>query len=277
MPQWDSKCCFCSEEGRTLVFSYTERPKGESPIPLPPGVNYGRQIVRCDGCGHFYSIHDLDLSKLYSGEYVDATYGAAGLKDTFDRINNLPPERSDNIGRIARVSAFRDSAGLPRDATLLDIGAGLGVFPYQAKKSGWSVSALDPDPRAAEHIRKAVGIEVICADFFKYDVVARFDVLTLNKVLEHVIDPTSMLRHAHRYLSERKGAFIYIEIPDGESAVSDGPGREEFFIEHHHVFSKRSVEKMTELAGFKLLDLQRMQEPSTKYTLFAFMEVRDET
>lgn len=272
MACWGDKCCFCGEaRPPEVVFRYAAAPQGETRITIPSGAAYNRRITQCLGCGHMLSHHDIDLSALYSAEYVDSTYGAAGLKRTFDRINALDPSRSDNIGRIKRVSQFRDELGLPKSASLLDVGSGLGVFPYQAKRAGWTVTALDPDKRAAQHIKQEVGINVICADFFEYRSPERFDVVTINKVLEHVIDPVAMLKHAANYLKEDKKGFVYIEVPDGEAAKEVGSGREEFFIEHHHIFSKRSLELMIEKSGFMAERVFRLQEPSTKFTLFAFV------
>ena len=37
------------------------------------------------------------------------------------------------------------------------------------------------------------------------------------------------------------GDLVYVELPDAEGAALHGPGREEFFIEHHHVFSAAST------------------------------------
>ena len=100
----------------------------------------------------------------------------------------------------------------------------------------------------------------------------RFEVITLNKVIEHVENPLKLLRAAAPLLAA--GGFLYIEVPDGEAASAEGPGREEFFIEHHHVFSAASLAMTVERAGFTLLSLERLREPSTKFTLRAFAEIR---
>ena len=62
-------------------------------------------------------------------------------------------------------------------------------------------------------------------------------------------------------------------MPDGQCAAEDklGYGREEFF-EHHHVFSCNSTEKMVEKAGFELIKIETIKEPSTKYTIRAFLQ-----
>jgi hypothetical protein len=60
-------------------------------------------------------------------------------------------------------------------------------------------------------------------------------------------------------------------VPDGEAAVHEGPGREEFFIEHHHIFSAVSLALLAARAGFNVQVIERLREPSRKYTLRAFL------
>ena len=79
-----------------------------------------------------------------------------------------------------------------------------------------------------------------------------------------------MLARVHDNLTEQ--GLVYVEVPDGEAAAADGPGREEFFVEHLHVFSAASLPMAAARAGFAVRALERIREPSTKYTLVAFLE-----
>lgn len=213
----------------------------------------------------------MDVGGLYGGAYVDHTYGER-MRQTFERIQALPPEKSDNAGRAACVLDFagRHFAAdkIPR---LLDIGSGLGVFPHRMKKAGWQCTALDPDERAARHAREVIGIDAVTGDFMKLDTssLGLFDVITFNKVLEHVEDPVAMLARAKPLLAP--GGFVYFEVPDGEAAAVEGAGREEFFIEHHHVFSAASVALLAARAGLRPLLIQSLREPSSKFTLRVFV------
>jgi SAM-dependent methyltransferase len=156
---------------------------------------------------------------------------------------------------------------------LLDVGAGLGVFPAAMKAQGWEVVGLEPDPRNVAHLRQVVGIVALAQRLEALDpaTTGRFTAITFNKVLEHVEDPVSLLAAALPLLAD--GGFIYIEVPDVAAAVA-GPGREEFFIEHHHVFSPASLEMMVERAGMTPMRAERLREPSGKYTLAMFATVR---
>jgi len=263
--------CPCAGDRFELVHRYAEPPAGEVRFAFSIASGYQRDILRCDVCGHFVSRHRMDMSNMYSAAYVDATYGDAnGLRRNFDRIIGLAPSRSDNAGRVARVIAFAaQHMGTTADPpSILDVGSGLCVFLYRMKEAGWRCTALDPDPRSATHAREAVGVEAVCGDFLRMEEIGQFDAISFNKVLEHVQAPVAMLRKARRHLSPR--GFVYIELPDGEAARHEGFGREEFFIDHPHVFSAVSFANLVERAGLRLLVLERVREPSTKYTLRGF-------
>lgn len=264
--------CPCGSDDFGLVHTYGTRPEGETVFPFSAG-EYHRELHRCCVCGHIVSRHDMGEGELYAGEYVDSTYGSR-MRQTFERIVRLPPERSDNAGRVRRINDFVAARcpgllGGARKPTVLDVGSGLCVFLHGMKAAGWEGTALDPDPRAAAHARDVVGVHAVCADFFQAEGLGEFDLVTFNKVLEHVPDPAAMLARAAGLVGA--GGFVYVEVPDGEAALAEGPGREEFFIEHHHVFSAASLAVLARRAGFLLQALERLREPSTKYTLRAFL------
>jgi 2-polyprenyl-3-methyl-5-hydroxy-6-metoxy-1,4-benzoquinol methylase len=252
------------------VFVYDAPPAIETRFPRAPDEPYYREVWQFERSGHFVSRHTMKIAASYSGDYVNATYrDLAGIEAAFSRIVKLPAEKSDNQGRVRRVGAFASQflAG-KNGATMLDVGAGLGVFPYAASQAGWKCTALDPDKRAAEYISRKLGIAAVCEDFMKVGDIGRFDAITFNKVLEHVEDPIAMLARASQFLAP--GGFVYVEVPDGEMAATEGKEREEFTIDHPHVFSFVSVAMLAERAGFVPLLVERLREPSTKFTLRMF-------
>jgi len=265
--------CPCEAGKFSPVFRYTAPPQCEVRFAFSSGEGYRREVSRCDLCGHFVSVHQMDMSGLYAGAYVDANYGDSGIARNFERIISLDPGQSDNAGRVQRIIDFADNhfsnftAASPR--TILDVGSGLCVFLHRMKAAGWVCTALDPDPRAAAHARDRVGVSAICGDFMELSELGTFDVITFNKVLEHVADPVGMLARSADFV--RAGGFVYVELPDGEAAAQDGPEREEFAIDHLHVFSGASFAMLAERAGFRLQTLERLREPSTKYTWRGFL------
>ena len=261
--------CNCEGVKRVERICFEEKPKGETDF----GINnseYLRYFDQCSTCRHWFGRHNLDISNLYSGDYVAATYGK-DLNAVFDRIVNLDPSKSDNTNRALRIDKFCNEwykLGLP--LTNIDIGSGTGVFSYAMKNLGWICTALDPDPIACNHIKKRLNIQTICGNFLDLNLyeLGKFNLVSFNKVLEHIENPIEMLS-AGRNLLCQKG-LVYIEVPDGDSAFRANTTYEEFFIEHHHAFSISSLASVIERAGLICLEIKRIIEPSGKFTLFCF-------
>jgi SAM-dependent methyltransferase len=267
--------CLCGWNRYHKVFTYHAPPPGETRFSFGSGETYYREVLRCEVCHHFVSLYHQGFEELYQDDYVSSTYGNdAEILRTFQRIMALPPDRSDNVGRVKRVVEFAtgyltEPLIEKRAPAVLDVGCGLGVFLARLKEAGWQGTGLDTDPRLIKHARDTVGIAAVCGDFLAAAGVGRFDVVTFNKVLEHVTDPVAMLAKSAAHV--RRRGFVYVEVPDGEVAAAAGPEREEFFIEHHHIFSMASLALLANRAGFLVSQMERLQEPSTKYTLRAFL------
>lgn len=264
-------CPFCGEE-MAEAWRYERRPEGETRFAALEGRPYRRAVMRCPECEHHTSSPPLDPDELYRDAYVDATYGPDGLRATFDRIMALPASRSDNRRRVARVVRFMSGHGRAGARRALDIGSGLAVFPAALAREGWVCTALDPDPRAAEHAASIEGVRALCGGIEDVDPLPDHDLVTLNKVLEHVEDPVLMLERAAEFLAA--DGTIYVEVPDGPAAAAEGPQREEFFIEHLHVFSEPSFRSLASRSGLGVLQVERLHEPSGKYTLAGFLAPR---
>lgn len=273
-PQLARPCPMCDGTQLRVHFVYDEPPPLETRFPLAAGKRYWREMHRCDQCGHYLEWYEGDQSSLYEGQYVSSTYGdASELRQKFENINALPPEKSDNIGRVQYVDAYsrkywRTRGRIQQSPRLLDVGAGLGVFPYRMKLAGWECVATDLDKRLVTHHRVVAGVDSIVGDIRDLKGIGKFDLITFNKVLEHIEDPDSVLASAEPLLGPN--GLVYIELPDGESAEVGGKEREEYLLGHIHVFSFASYALLVKRAGLHLICCERLQEPSTKYTLRGF-------
>ena len=272
----DENVCICGKSRFSTIFIYEKAPSSEVRFKSVNYKNYFRRVISCDFCGHYLSLHDYKDSDIYSNEYVDSNYeNIKGIKKEFERIIALAPEHSDNTQRVKRILDFfqhyvqNDYQSLK----LLDIGSGLGVFPYAMKHAGWCVTGLDPDWRSVKHMEKSLNIKCFCDDFMKIDRLEKYHLITFNKVLEHVADPIEMLRKSKNFLIP--GGRIYIEVPDGEMAKEDGKEREEFAIDHRHIFSFTSLSILMDKSGYEAILIERVREPSSKFTLRAFCKSKE--
>jgi len=268
--------CECSSERSPDVLRFCNKPAAETDFGFADS-GYERSYDECTTCGHYFGRHNLPLAQIYESSYVDSTYGNShGMVQRLEKILALPAEESDNALRVRRIEAFYlanlgQSAAAQNQRKLLDVGAGIGVFPAAMKVEGWEVVAIEPDPRTVLLLSSVVKVKALQEDFLDLsaDRIGKFNAITFNKVLEHVEDPSDLLSHARGFLAER--GFCYVEVPDVHAATQ-GKQREEFFVEHHHVFSPASLSILVQNSGFDLVRLERLVEPSGKFTLCAFME-----
>lgn len=115
----------------------------------------------------------------------------------------------DRFGRHLTRSRFL------RPGRLLDVGCGAGEFLALAKAMGWSASGCDPDPKVVEMcIAGGLDVRLGGGDAFA-DALGSFDVVTLNQVIEHVIDPQALLRQCQALL--RPGGMVWIGFPNPRS------------------------------------------------------------
>ena len=263
-------CRICESTNLFKKFEYFKIPKGET---VYPGINYEkyhRIYFKCKVCKHYSSYLKMKIDNHYSSTYNKTVY-SGNLKKNFEKINNLPSFQSDNFYRVKRIDDYLNKNNFnKKKLKILDVGSGLGIFPYKMSKKNYDVTALDPDKKSCLHIRKNLKIQTLHGDFFKLRIKKRYNLITLNKVIEHVASPKKMLIKIKKIL--KKKGLIYIEVPD-ERASLYGKDREEFHIDHLHVFSKNSLNYLTNKINLKTKFLKSIKEPSGKYTIFGIFSI----
>lgn len=97
--------------------------------------------------------------------------------------------------------------------SLLDIGSGPGFFLLNGQKRGWQVKGIEPSVEAADHSR-GLGLNVE-NNFYSEQTapgLGTFDAINLGEVLEHIPDPTALLRLVHRQLNSN--GLVCIIVPN---------------------------------------------------------------
>ena len=262
------RCVFCNNNKFRKRFSYTKPITREIKLSINY-KKYHRIYKSCLSCGHWYTEMKINLRDLYSGNYVASTYDDK-LHESFKRIILLPKNKSDNYYRVKRIVNFSNSFFKnKKNIKFLDIGSGLGVFPHEIKKLGWDCTAIDPDKNACRHIKEKLRIKTKNMDFSKSNYNKKFNIVTLNKVLEHVEQPIKMLKKIKNNLIKNEN-FFYIEVPDATEASKISKDREEFAIDHLHVFTLHSLYLLLKKCHFTPISIERIKENSSKFTLTAF-------
>jgi SAM-dependent methyltransferase len=254
-----------------LFYVYSKPPPNE---PAYGVKKYKRKILRCNICGHYRAIHNIDTKKFYSKDYSIISHGK-NIEEKFKKILNLK-KKSDNYFRVKRfLNFFKDVINIK--IKLLDVGSGLSVFLYAiSKKVSWDIQGIEPDLNFVNFAKKKLKLNVSRTTLEENKNKKKYDIISLNKVIEHVENPLLFLKKINRMLKE--SGYVYIEVPDGESAsqTKDGKNREEFYVDHLHVFSLRSLANCIKYSNFKLLKIDKILEPSGKLTLYAFAKKKND-
>lgn len=243
------------------MFTYAKPVKGE--IPLYPIESYPRKIYMCKTCNHCQEVLQSEPVDLYAGVYSHTTYGSIEeIHKKYLQIRNLPSSLSDNALRVVNLTKWCQNKGITEPGRLLDVGFGLAVFPKHMQELGWEVSTIDLDSSFVEHA-KALGLKSELIELERYNTDA-FDLISFNKVLEHVKRPVDLIKSSFRLLKPK--GLIYLEVPDSYSH-NWGKEREEFLSGHKHIFSKDSVLRMTRSLQMTIFNIETLVEPSGKFTI----------
>jgi 2-polyprenyl-3-methyl-5-hydroxy-6-metoxy-1,4-benzoquinol methylase len=258
----------CRKIGKNIstIFLYKKPPTKEPDYKIR---NYKRSIVKCKVCGHFYAKHKIDTEKFYKEDYSTISHGK-NIAKKFHKIKKMG-KNSDNFDRVSRfINFFKNYRN--KKIFLLDVGSGISIFLSSLKtKVNWKLSGIEPDINFVKFGRKQLGLKIYHSNFnkkiFKNK---KFNIISLNKVAEHVKDPILFFKNC-KYLLNKNG-YVYVEVPDGTTASEQKRAKEqeEFAVDHLHVFSLDSLYSSLNFVGFKVLKIDKIKEKSGKYTLYAF-------
>jgi len=266
-----NKCSLCGSPEHILIHEFDHPVENENTFGIK---EYYRELWRCSICGLFFNEHDYNFEEIYKEDYRKAAYRGDLIHQRFNEIMNLPIKKSDNKNRVFRILDFFEEYPLKLDKKILDIGSGMGVFPAVMKQNHWEVVAIDPDPINVEIAKNHGKVRVIQGVFPNISIDEKFSLITFNKVIEHIADAITFLKAAKKYLNKK--GYVYIELPDGEEAIKVSHLRQEFFLEHYYAFTSASICLLATKAGFSVVRLLKIKDPSGKYTLAGFLKAEDD-
>jgi SAM-dependent methyltransferase len=160
---------------------------------------------------------------------------------------------------------------------LLDVGCGDGRFLRYAKEQGFEVWGIDFDKKSVENVKRNLGIDTVFAmsleEFYEYakEKNLKFDVITFFEVLEHQDKPREFLEMVKGLLKE--GGYIAGSVPNRERLVVEIDWKyfHGDYPPHHFLrFSKYSLEKALNFAGFKNIEVYKLD--FTFVDLFSCLE-----
>jgi hypothetical protein len=237
---------------------------------------YIRRWVECNQCGAATNlIPEESAVRLASlrAAYYEVDFIGSDIGEKYSRVMSMPVGQSDNVGRVYRVTEFmRRWAGKQARPKVMDIGAGTGVFLSRLvdeTAGAWHYCGVEPDHRAANHLRLLEKFTVIEAMFLGQPELRGFNFVTLNKVLEHIEEPLPFMINVVKSLILADG-LVYVEVPDKLTAGLRSPQDNILGSLHCHLYDPNSLGFLLRKAGLELLCVNRIAEPSGKLSVYAF-------
>lgn len=266
------RLCGCRLGEALLIHTQPDRFERSAGVPAD---NYRRAWRRCSHCAALINVQrpedEAALGHL-TASYYEVDLGT-GIRAKFDKVMALPPALSDNAGRAQRVAdaCWRWRRVQSERAVAIDIGAGTGVFLSRflpLAGAAWQGIAIEPDPLAAAHLRELGRFDVVAAQFDGSLTLPQADLMTFNKVIEHIADPLPVIQLAAARM--KPNGLLYVEVPDAMTATRRSPEDNILGALHKHLYEPESLAGLLRRAGFVALEVTRIVEPSGKLTVYAF-------
>ncbi|MBF0362590.1 MAG: methyltransferase domain-containing protein [Oligoflexia bacterium] len=111
-----------------------------------------------------------------------------------------------------------------KDIDVLDVGSGLGFFSLKFKELGANVLAIDIDKNSLDYLESRYKIKTSNVNVENgIDINKKFDLIFIGEILEHIKDPSSLLKNISQMLSN-SGQLI-VTTPALEGWLTDSKGK----------------------------------------------------
>lgn len=193
-------------------------------------------LCKCQSCSFVFSKNipsNSELLDFYSKSYDRTRYFSSITKKRYEKLlESFEPYRKTN--------------------KLLDVGCGYGFFLEVAKEKGWEVHGIEISKKASDECREK-GINMFHGSLANSDFDSElFDVIISIEVIEHLTDPTILLKQSNAFL--RKGGLMYITTPNFNSYLRYKLKEQYDVIDYpNHLcyFTAKTLRKVCESNGFK--------------------------
>jgi SAM-dependent methyltransferase len=237
------RCAVCGSGGSSPA--RVRAPRDDHALVL--GLEGGRSHwVVCDECGLVFQNPRPDadaVGLLYEGGSYHENRGG-----TPEHYVQYSLRRSR-----AAIAWGLEAGGLdPHAGKALDIGCGIGGALVELRRRGWDVVGIEPDEELGEVGRSRFDLEVRTG-FFGADTIEsgdEFDLAYSCHVWEHLADPLTVTRDAHRVLAAREGHLLIV-VPTFRQARTLAWSC--FTAPHMYMFTDVSLGNVLRQAGFDVV------------------------
>jgi SAM-dependent methyltransferase len=206
---------------------------------------YGLNTVCCSCCGLVY-LDPRPTAREYECLYQ-------GLYERLYPSAWLPGALGEAIAE-KRLSWY--SGLLTPGIKLLEIGPGSGAFldAVQKKVPGAAVFGVEPSPDAVKACQER-GLKVDRGYIENFSGPAAVDCIAAFHVMEHALDPTTLLRELWKRLSP--GGLLLAEAPN---ILGRWHGLGMIHVAHPYQYSPNTFQALLEKTGFEVVEMVDLEE-----------------
>jgi len=154
------------------------------------------------------------------------------------------------------MTRFAITRRFKKSGKVLDIGTSNGLMLDIFKENGFETWGVEPSQSAK--IAKVKGHKIINSFFEKTKIPNNyFDVVIMNHTLEHLDNPLLVLKKVYKIL--KKDGIFLVDVPNAGGIASTILGSKWPYRlpkEHKHQFTSKSLSKIFEETGFKVIHFE---------------------
>lgn len=204
------------------------------------------RVRQCADCS-LVSLIDPGTENFAECSYDEAYYarGEASSSGYVDYVGREAEIRTQTAAAAARYL----STYLDRGDRALDVGCGAGYLVQALHEAGWRASGIDTSPAVIE-LAQQRGVQSVSTDALTSAALGpAYDLITLFDVIEHVDDPSGLLRNAFARLGVGGALVLVTPRYGGWLSRAQGAAYVQFKLDHKHYFSEASLVRCAEEAG----------------------------
>ncbi len=215
-------------------------------------------LSSCGNCGFVFSsdyfVPDATV-KFYERKYIEGNYRS---------YSEYREMKKENFRTLLEVILRQIKINMPtfnsKNCKMLDLGCGEGFSTIEGSKLGLKTTGVDISVEAISIADRKYGSMFFSSPLEKIDCLnlpKDFDLITLFDVLDHVYDPSKVIELTSSHI--KKNGFLFVDVCNFNSLYRYIMGKSYVHIipyEHLSYFSKKTLKRLLEKNGFKIIFLK---------------------